>query len=243
MTHLELATLCQSVYHPDGVVDGESVGGTGAFCSVIPGMMGRPSVVVFRGSCDPAGWIEDLDLRLADLRSSLNANSEGRVHHGFSYSWQSLRRQVAKILGSAPAIFTGHSYGGALATLAAADWPDVCIECVTFASPRVGDTTFSDFFAGRLGHKSTRYVYRLDPVPLVMPSLYGYRHVSQARWNNGTQWQDGYDLWSVAKLAARFVANLVNPFSPFSLLGNWRTVARQLIADHGIGNYVEALAP
>jgi triacylglycerol lipase len=46
--------------------------------------------------------------------------------------------------------YCGHSLGGALSTIAAltfgAMYPDARHVCITFGSPRVGDTVFTDLF-------------------------------------------------------------------------------------------------
>lgn len=73
-----------------------------------------------------------------------------------------------------------HSLGAALATLYVVEnmkkhtitHPVVC----TFASPRVGDTTFVDTFNG-FGLAAWRVVNAPDLVPNVPPDIWGYRHV------------------------------------------------------------------
>jgi hypothetical protein len=84
---------------------------------------------------------------------------------------------------------TGHSLGGALATLFAADLAArirsgsssvrarvAHISMVNFGSPRVGNAAFCDAYAS-LVRDSVRVVNGSDAVP-TLPALLGYRHVS-----------------------------------------------------------------
>jgi hypothetical protein len=84
---------------------------------------------------------------------------------------------------------TGHSLGGALATLFAADLAASVrsgsssvrarvahISMVNFGSPRVGNDAFCDAY-GALVRDSVRVVNGSDAVP-TLPALLGYRHVS-----------------------------------------------------------------
>ena len=91
-----------------------------------------------------------------------------------------------------PIEITGHSLGGALATIAAMDLesgnhdPDrkhiiqkkVDVKSVyTFGSPRVGDGVFAEIYAERLGFKTYRLTHGRDVVPSVPNTLLGFRHV------------------------------------------------------------------
>jgi hypothetical protein len=76
-------------------------------------------------------------------------------------------------------IVTGASLGGANASLAAVHYgmlyPDLHIKCITFGSPRVGNSVFVKYFANLVEH-SERYVNQEDPVPNV-PSMFWFEHV------------------------------------------------------------------
>jgi predicted lipase len=79
-------------------------------------------------------------------------------------------------------VFTGHSLGGALATIAATcmsvqfmEYTNLIVECHTFGSPRVGNQSFINIF-NRFVHVSNRYVNDLDPVPMI-PRFPGFYHV------------------------------------------------------------------
>jgi hypothetical protein len=89
-------------------------------------------------------------------------------------------------------LLTGHSLGGALATLCAADLAElfppsppsslssaaedvVRVRCVTYGSPRAGDAHFAARFA-QLQPRALRLVNGRDVVPSVPPRLLGYAH-------------------------------------------------------------------
>ena len=86
--------------------------------------------------------------------------------------WGQLERYLPCAEGL-PVFITGHSLGGALATLAAANLSGRSLAtCYTFGAPRVGDKRFSDC----LRTPVYRVVNPLDTVPLVPGWWRGYRH-------------------------------------------------------------------
>lgn len=68
----------------------------------------------------------------------------GRVHSGFKRKFMAVWPMIADTLNawSAPLLYTGHSSGAALATLAAGIHPPRAL--YTFGSPRVGDSDFTE---------------------------------------------------------------------------------------------------
>ena len=95
---------------------------------------------------------------LEDLDYSLVPFIKGNVCHGFLYAYKSLEPYILEFLENKPGniIVTGHSLGGAMATICAsalkfAPFNTVNnarnIKVVTFASPKVGDTEFKNFFS------------------------------------------------------------------------------------------------
>lgn len=225
MHHRQLAEICKQIYTPNSFQDATEIGGQGAWCTVLPGHHGRPAIVAFRGTMDVAGWIDDLNIQFTPTPA-------GQVHAGFQLAWQVLKLRVQKALDGQPCIVTGHSLGGAMATLAALDLP--ALEVVTFGSPRVGGRDFAGNYP--LKDKTTRYVYHLDPIPLAPGLLAGYRHVCPATWHDGEEFRLGYDFVHIAKLAYAQAVNYVQNW------GNWQHFVAQFWEDHAIENYVEALA-
>jgi pimeloyl-ACP methyl ester carboxylesterase len=102
------------------------------------------------------------------------------VHGGFLATYESQRRQARETVmkfRKAEIIITGHSSGGALATLCAYDLAETLpsVSAVTFGSPAVGNAAFVTEFANRVA-KSVRVAHILDPVPSLFPL---FPHVSE----------------------------------------------------------------
>jgi len=122
-------------------------------------------------------------------RKSLEYNNNGRDRGNQDKEkeedeWVQIRRKM--VSGSAPTVFvTGHSLGGALATLAALDLrvnlglPDVRV--VSFGSPRVGNYVFSKWFEKEIG-PHWRFSHNRDIVPSVPPGYMGFHHVPNEVW-------------------------------------------------------------
>lgn len=137
-------------------------------------------LVAFRGT--ESDWFGDL---FDDARFGLVRWTDGFVHQGFRDAldrvWTPLAAALAPLTASRTVWFTGHSLGGALATLAAARVPDTAGVC-TFGSPRVGDRRFAAAFDDRFGARSLRYVNDTDVVPHVPPGVPPiYTHVGDLR--------------------------------------------------------------
>lgn len=90
------------------------------------------------------------------------------VHRGYGTTFDELRGPLEESLSASAgrAIATGHSLGGALATLCAADFPGV--DLITFGAPRVG----TDSLRRRLARPVRRYVHCCDLVPRVPPARF-----------------------------------------------------------------------
>ena len=75
---------------------------------------------------------------------------------------------------------SGHSLGGALSTLAAAELEALGFRVAsvsTFGSPRVGDQVFASFIGGKFGDRMRRWTHAHDVVPSLPPRVLGYHHV------------------------------------------------------------------
>jgi hypothetical protein len=114
-----------------------------------------------------------------DLADDLNAlpqpwQAGGSVHCGFAKALQDVWPGVVAALPEFKEyrlLFTGHSLGAAMATLAATLQPAVLY---TIGSPRVGDQAFADLLQGLDNH---RYVDCCDLVTRVPPEVLGYAHI------------------------------------------------------------------
>jgi len=185
----------------------------GAACDAVPGMTdvraiqsGIPNdafgyvgkldsvcTVVFRGTSDVAGWIQDLKSAfLVDMDPELVACSyEGvtcKVGKGFMDNYMSLAEFVKgnlSAIGCNPGSklsITGHSLGAAEAAIAMFDLKDEGYEMTeqyTFGQPRVGDSTFSSAFVAAFGGLGVhRVTHANDPVPMIPFMKMGFRHMS-----------------------------------------------------------------
>lgn len=180
---LSLALASDLAYSPPGVVvntalnvwnlktcDFLAAGETQCFI----GSTAEVLLVAFRGTESLGDW-------LGNLNAFGTRKSYGRVHRGFWGGFQMVRELLEEAfsqLDAKPVVITGHSLGGALATIAAAEWDGVRdISAVyTFGQPRVGQENFGDFVASNFGQRFHRFVNDDDIVPRVPP---GYDHVGR----------------------------------------------------------------
>jgi hypothetical protein len=135
-------------------------------------------VVSFRGP-EPSSvkdWVDDLEI--SKLSPYPETECDGcQVHDGFYQTYMGLRGQLIAALNthlgegrsaySRPIHVTGHSLGGALATIAAYDLKQMgynVVDLITFGSPRVGNQKFAMNVASVI-QNSWRIVHNDDIVP------------------------------------------------------------------------------
>lgn len=161
-------------------------------------------IISFRGSVSFENWIQDLRFVKEPSPWPDKENPGARVHTGFLDSYSDIATTVrssvmvlAKRYTDARIIVTGHSLGGAVATLCAADlkfhlgW-STKIELVTFHSPRVGNLGFASFMAHIFAmskvdptvgdYMMRRFTNRDDPLCHLPPSWLEFLHISQECW-------------------------------------------------------------
>jgi predicted lipase len=157
--------------------------------------------------------IEDRDLIYPDTYGE--PSRPVKMHSGFVAAYLSVRDDIHNHIQNSRAKryrITGHSLGGALATLCAVDLQynfgsRIAVEAYTFGSPRVGNDAFVESFNVRVPN-SWRVVNGWDAVVGLPAPWRGYRHVDTA-----------------IKLERGF---------------NWRIITGS-IEDHRMDNYIEAL--
>ena len=157
-------------------------------------------VVSFRGTDNLENWIKNLDFPKV---TSYPKCPTCKVHAGFWSAWLELQTEIleeveylAKLKPKAKIFVTGHSLGGALAALCAAELGaaehslGLPIEGVyTYGQPRVGNTAFHDFYG--LGEKvSWRITHWRDIVPHLPFESWGFQHTSTEVFytENNAQW-------------------------------------------------------
>ena len=135
--------------------------------------------LVFRGTeyCR-----KDIFTDLKFFKTSPYYDSEIKVHSGFYNCYINDKtylkiREHCKTLYSL--VITGHSLGGAIATLCAFDlakkYPYLKIKVITFGSPRVGNKKFMEIYNSLENINHYRYETHLDPVTKI--PYFGYYHV------------------------------------------------------------------
>lgn len=124
------------------------------------------AVLVFRGTQGLRDWWTNLRIGTRTWPPG------GKVHEGFLRALHKVRKPIADALVGidTPIFVTGHSLGGALATLSASLQPFAA--CYTFGAPRVGDRAFYDSLQCPLH----RVVNDRDLVPALPPERLGYAH-------------------------------------------------------------------
>ncbi|KAG6591383.1 Lipase, partial [Cucurbita argyrosperma subsp. sororia] len=182
---------------------------TGAFMFQNTAKDPNVTVVAFRGTSvfEASDWMVDFNI------SWYKIEGIGRIHSGFmqalglqkatgwpkelpgaehEFAYYTLRQRLRDIVKSndkAKFIMTGHSLGGALATLfvtlLALHQDSTILQRLqavyTFGQPRVGDKDFAEFMVNtvtRYGFKYYRYVYSFDLVPRVPfdSIIFKYKH-------------------------------------------------------------------
>jgi len=147
----------------------------------------RFAIVAFRGS---EIWKREGQLDLKKITADLLVDVDvrlvpwdggGKVHAGFLRAleeiWEELEKQILALAAGGRTIwFTGHSLGGALASLAADRYGNGN-GLYTFGTPRLGDAQFADQF----GVTAYRVVHHRDIVTRIPPGGI-YRHVGEPRY-------------------------------------------------------------
>ena len=155
------------------------------------------TVLAFRGSHTWKNWLANFDAGLVptDICEDCNA------WHGFWLAWLEARDEIKstfrRIAAQQPqnrAIVVGHSLGGAIADLAAADLRNggIPTDLYTYGAPRIGGQPISDYITNTPAQKGSTYrvTHSDDPVPRVPPQNWGFYDIGPEYWisaGNGVQ--------------------------------------------------------
>ncbi|MEM7477708.1 MAG: trypsin-like peptidase domain-containing protein [Planctomycetota bacterium] len=129
-------------------------------------------LLAFRGTKETTDWITNLNL-------VGTTKDYGRVHRGFLGAFEVVRPMLQEAISETPGlpiVLTGHSLGGALATIAAAEWKNEfpIRNVYTFGQPAVGKGDFQGFIKRSYDNQFFRFVNDTDIVTMVPPT---YQHV------------------------------------------------------------------
>ncbi|HBO40897.1 MAG: hypothetical protein A2087_05165 [Spirochaetes bacterium GWD1_61_31] len=164
---------------------------SGATAKVAVFTLNRACIVTFRGTeIKNANFLPDA---LADVQFGMTKFHDlGKVHKGFKSVFDEvltaklgLPGYLDEILESGQAdkiFFTGHSLGGALATLASAYYRRQVASLYSFGTPKVGNEEFCANFPVQ----AWRFVTAGDPVPYLPPNLPGFAKESTKYAHIGT---------------------------------------------------------
>lgn len=143
----------------------------------------RNIVVAFAGTDNPVDWLTNIQ---TNLQPVTNLCPNCLVHQGFLNAWNAASPRVLGAVSAARnansgfrVLATGHSLGGALATLAAGYLrkSGITTDLYTFGSPRVGNS----YFAGYIGTQNLGGNFRVTNKRDIVPRLLNpqfYSHVS-----------------------------------------------------------------
>jgi hypothetical protein len=207
-------------------------------------------VVVFRGTRVQSRSLFDLaevvlinedDLRTDSQFLPAVCRAGGLVHSGFLAAYATVSGRLDEVIQrrrpDQTLWLTGHSLGGALATLASAHvGPSQVQGLYTYGAPRVGNAAFVSVLP-RQSHY--RFVHREDWVPLVPPEVLGYLHGGTLQ---GVQGSGPRRFWEDVATGAERLAEVVQSMTdrlrfkmsdlPFKIAG---------LADHAAIYYATLL--
>lgn len=145
--------------------------------------------IAFHGTEETSDWLTNFDFGKTKAK---DIGIEGSTHKGFLNRYLGMKDAMSAAIQSVLAkfslaadrvsfMFTGHSLGGALATLAAVDHKkklNAHVALVTACSPRVFSKTAAGEVEKLFGQDHMARFWRsLDPVSAVAPGILGFKHV------------------------------------------------------------------
>jgi triacylglycerol lipase len=238
---VKYAILCKKVYENFSTIqfDGITVkpvliseSKTDTQCAILTD--GTSAIIVFRGSESSEDWETDFNTKLERAKFDQNVikelivepqekvypyasgnSSKAKMHSGFVTAYFAVRDQIHDFIRNSEVtsvVATGHSLGGALASLCAVDVQynfssKVSIESYTYGAPAIGNDGFRDSYNQRVPN-SYRIVNGMDLVPEL------------PRW-----WQGYRDIDREFRIGKRFSLNFIS----------------QRFKDHAIDRYIEIL--
>ncbi|KAJ4759725.1 alpha/beta-Hydrolases superfamily protein [Rhynchospora pubera] len=215
----------------------------------------RRLLIAFRGT-EQSKW-KDLQTDLLLLPKRLNperlggdTNEQILVHSGFLNAYDSVRNRIITLLKFAigycdnydsevkdmpkwHVYITGHSLGGALATLLALELSSsqmarhgvISITMYNFGSPRVGNRRFAEFYNAKV-KDSWRVVNHRDIIPTV-PRLMGYCHVAEPVYLTSGDIEEA--LKNREKLEDGYQGDVIGESTPDVLLSEFLKGEKQLV--------------
>ena len=196
-------------------------------------------LLAFRGTQTVANCLTDVEAALVS-----RPPYPGRVHSGFANAVEEVLPSVQRLLPSSsrtmPLWVTGHSLGGAMATLASVRLANAgyTVRTVyTYGSPRVGDRLFRDFY-----HCANyRFVCGNDLVPH-LPFHWCYKHVGHPRLlDHEGNLVEGKAAWQAKKRALATHAKRIQRMHRRKIEARQAHGNFDWLADHHLNRYLDAI--
>lgn len=194
-------------------------------------------VAAFRGTDEIGDWLDNIN-------AVSRPGPLGAVHTGFYFALMDIWPQMKSVIRAyrrtpsgdpdRPLWLTGHSLGGALATLAAAtliEADETFYGAYTYGSPRAGDQGFARNFNVEAKGKVFRFQNNSDIVTRVPARLMGYSHVGSFIYIS-----ESGELSSDVGWWYRFMDTVKGVIADIGEKG-WDS-----IKDHSIDEYISAIA-
>lgn len=180
--------------------------------------------IVFTGTNELSDWLNNLN---TDYQEYI----VGKVHKGFFDALDRVCYDVNKIVNNCKwhrIIVTGHSLGGALATLCAVRLTALQhnVVCYTFASPRVGNRKFA-----KHANKILRYHRVTCAGDLVhhLPSIVWYNHCGSEYWFDHKGIHTTPTIWQRIKEAI------------YAIIYDWSNLDSVIMHRHSMDNYLKCV--
>ncbi|KAI3886502.1 hypothetical protein MKX03_036001 [Papaver bracteatum] len=209
-------------------------------------------IIAFRGT-EQVRW-KDLRTDLMLAPAGLNPERIGgdfkqeiQVHSGFLSAYDSVRNKLMSIIKLSIGFeddsvegepkwhiyVTGHSLGGALATLLALELSSsqmakhgaIYMTMYNFGSPRVGNRRFVDIYNEKV-KDSWRIVNHRDIIPTI-PRLMGYCHVAQPIYLASGDLSDAFA--NMENIADGYQGDVIGEYTPDVLVSEFMKGEKQLI--------------
>ncbi|KAL3422290.1 lipase [Phlyctema vagabunda] len=152
-------------------------------------------ILAFRGTpgMNSAIFMNNLDVNrdATNICGTANINDKCKVHHGYLESWKEIQSVVEKDLKAAleaypdyHIVFTGHSLGGAVASIGAAVMRNAGyhIDLYTYGQPRIGSADISNYITHQAPSKGRNY--RVTDWNDLVPQLPAHDPAEDAEWDH-----------------------------------------------------------
>jgi len=149
-------------------------------------------MISFIGTQNLTGVWQDAQLFQPIQADYVVPGAQGKLHSGFAAIYQAAKPELQKILSQYPTsnvIFTGHSLGGAVASIASSDqWPGHRVRAITVGAPQIGDEKFASWYKSS-GFHQDRIIQKSDPITI---GNLKYVHADEAAWviGDSNKWVD-----------------------------------------------------